>query len=181
MVVAGAHKYGGTRRPKLEGAATKRGHLGLPSVQLTSYSLGLGARRPGTQSLDDKPPAACCAWVPGVRARSSLGVEEASLRLLPGRLEVRNPFVPSDGGHFKGTDGCTGTESPSGRSTRLVVKWPIGSVRMAVSATTDWAMHVPHTDGYLRRNRRIPYQVAPAAATAPRLAAVMATAVPDGI
>src|SRR6185295_9242045 len=102
------------------GAASKRGHLGLPSVQLTSYSLGLGARRPGTQSLDDKPPAACCAWVPGVRARSSLGVDQASLRLVPSRLEVRNPFVPSDGGHFKGTKGCTVTESVSGRSTRLV-------------------------------------------------------------
>ena len=38
---------------------------GVPSVQLVSYQLGLGARAPGehgTQTLDDKPPAACCAW-----------------------------------------------------------------------------------------------------------------------
>jgi hypothetical protein len=28
-----------------------------------SYLPGLGVRRPGTQSLDDMPPAACCAWV----------------------------------------------------------------------------------------------------------------------
>jgi hypothetical protein len=102
----------------------QREHLGLPSVQLTSYSLGLGARRPGTQSLDDKPPAACCAWVPGVRARRFIGVDQASLRLVPGRLNVRNPFVPSDGGHFKGTKGCTGTESLSGRSTRHVSNGP---------------------------------------------------------
>jgi hypothetical protein len=31
-----------------------------------SYLPGLGVRRPGTQSLDDMPPAAGCAWVPGV-------------------------------------------------------------------------------------------------------------------
>jgi hypothetical protein len=38
---------------------------GVPSVQLVSYPSGLGARIPrghGTQTLDDKPPAACCAW-----------------------------------------------------------------------------------------------------------------------
>ena len=38
---------------------------GVPSVQLVSYPVGLGARIPrghDTQTLDDKPPAACCAW-----------------------------------------------------------------------------------------------------------------------
>jgi hypothetical protein len=39
--------------------------IGVPSVQLVSYPTGLGARIPrehDTQTLDDKPPAACCAW-----------------------------------------------------------------------------------------------------------------------
>ncbi len=50
-----------------------RTDTGVPSVQLVSYLRGLGARcptGPGTQTLDDKPPAARCAWVPGIRARS---------------------------------------------------------------------------------------------------------------
>ncbi|GLZ32972.1 hypothetical protein Lesp02_51600 [Lentzea sp. NBRC 105346] len=44
-------------------------------MQLVSYNPGLGVRRPGTQALDDKPPAACCAWVLEVRAQSSVGVD----------------------------------------------------------------------------------------------------------
>jgi hypothetical protein len=84
------------RRPSADGqrappASAK--HLGRPSVQLWSYLHGLGVRRPGTQSLDDEPPAACCAWVPGVRARRFPGVTEASL--LPLSWPAQRPHLLS--------------------------------------------------------------------------------------
>jgi hypothetical protein len=55
------------RRPPVEteGAVRPGRPPGYQACNTCRTRRGLGVRRPGTQSLDDVPPAACSAWVPG--------------------------------------------------------------------------------------------------------------------
>lgn len=62
---------GGARDMTVNGRRLLARTARVTKLQLVSYFRGLGVRRPDTQSLNDKPPAACPAWVPGVRARRS--------------------------------------------------------------------------------------------------------------
>ena len=49
--------------PSTEIAQSPSANIRVTKRATVSYLPGLGVRRPGTQSLDDMPPAACCAWV----------------------------------------------------------------------------------------------------------------------
>jgi hypothetical protein len=53
----------GPRFPRTGIAQSSSANIRVTKRATVSYLPGLGVRRPGTQSLDDMPPAACCAWV----------------------------------------------------------------------------------------------------------------------
>jgi hypothetical protein len=148
----------------------------LPSVQLVPYQHGLGVQRPGTQALDGKPPAACCAWVLGSPCTELCrgGLRLSSARSLADRRSAP-PFVDRVRRHSKVSEGCT-VQATFSSESRLITE-------VSAVGTADRAEGVTHPvpSRQLRRRRRIPYQATPAAAAAPRPIAVTATAVPEGV
>src|ERR1700741_423410 len=107
------------------------------------------------------------------------GWPELLFRFDPGRSGVRMSFLPSDGGHFKATVGCTVSEPCRCRRIRFVSVF-CGFFPQLVGGLGRYRYRQPGSPCYRFRRRWIPYQVAPAVASAPSPIAVTATAVPEG-
>ncbi len=78
---------------------------------------GVPVRSPLTTSLPRRAARGCPESAHGDLS----GWTRLLFRLAPGRQDVRTYFLPSDGRHFKGVDGCTVTEARSGDERPLCV------------------------------------------------------------